>query len=60
MTPLIEIPVPLLLEIGVAVGVYALIARRSTPRLERKQPVSVKTNAGQPGAHVTAVTATGV
>jgi hypothetical protein len=60
MTPLIEIPVPLLLQIGVAAGAYALIARRSTPRLERKQPVSVKTNATRHDANVTAVTATGV
>jgi hypothetical protein len=64
MTPLIALPVPLLLEIGIAVGVYALItrkhARRPTPELEREQPAPVKTNAARPGVRTTAISATGV
>ena len=64
MTPLIALPVPLLLEIAIAVGVYALIARPRAPRLESKQHASPKPNhkinADRCDTRVTAVTATGV
>jgi hypothetical protein len=52
----IEIPLPLILEIAAAIGVYALIARRSAPSRERKPLLPVKTDAPRPAAGVAATT----
>jgi hypothetical protein len=56
MTPLLVLPLPLILLTSAAAGVYALLTRRSAPRLERKQ-LSTKAEASQRNANVTAVAA---
>jgi len=52
----IEIPLPLLLEIAVVTGVYALIARRPAHSRERKPLLPIQNNAARPITGVAAIT----